>query len=112
MGEQGAVDWTEDTSPWSSSVSDIANPVCLGSASQEVMEPVTEGGVQAKSAQFIGEFLGVTEGRTVVHRDYPDLGVFVLQFGKGVLEGGARLSLQSLRQVGELSLGMRAIVGF
>ena len=42
--------------------------------------------MQTKCKKFVGG--DHIEGGTVVNKEYPDVGVFVFQVGKGVLEGG------------------------
>lgn len=58
------------------------------SASQKIQEPVTDGGVQTKSGQFVSEFVGDDriKGRGLVNKEHPDLGVFVFQVGGGIVE--------------------------
>lgn len=85
MCEQGVENGTEDTSLWSSNVCDeagccpISNPNSLESASYEVKESVTENRVETKRGQFVAEFVGDhrVEGRVVVHKEHPNVGLFV-----------------------------------
>ncbi len=68
--------------------SPVTNPNRLGPANQEVQEPVTEGGVQTRCKKFVGELVGDdrVESGAVVHKEHPDVGVFLFQVGEGIME--------------------------
>ena len=47
--------------------------------------------MKTKCRQFVGEFVGddSIEGRAVVHKEHPDVGVFVFQMGEGIVESSS-----------------------
>ena len=47
--------------------------------------------MQAKSGQFVDEFVGddCVESRAVVYKERPNVGVFVFQVGEGIVEDGS-----------------------